>query len=447
MKKNLNGKIATIIGILLIFLYGIFGLPHGVTGSALKDAIGQRIHLGLDLSGGAHLVLQVQVKDAVNAETDNLVARIQSDLQTAKLAGTPMKPDPDHNPQVIRVTGVDVNHSGEVRDELSNRFGSEYDISGGGSSGFFTLTMKPTVRTALETKTVDQTIDTITDRVNSLGVSEPTIQKYGLGENQILVELPGVEDPERVRDIIKSTSRLEVHSVEGNPAGYASEQEALTSLGGAVPPDEILLHGDSQGATNDGDHVFLLKRVSIVGGNDFRDASPIGSNDTGKQGVNFVLTNAGGERFYDYTSANVGKYMAIVLGDRVKNVAIIHSAIRDQGQIEGQFSKEQIEALSFTLRTGALPANINYIEERTVGPSLGADSVKQGVTAAIAGMLAVMVFMLIYYRGSGINADCGAIPESGDPVGIHGLQSRDTNLAGHRRRHPEPSVWALTPMC
>ena len=405
MKKNLNGKIATIFGVLLVCLYGIFGLPKGITGAAIVDAISQRIHLGLDLQGGAHLVLQVVVKDAVNAETDNIVARIQQDFATAKLTGTPTKLDPA-NPQIIKITGTDPAKANNVHDELTDRYGTEYDVTGGGVDNTWTLTMKPSVLTTLESKTVDQAIDTINDRVNKLGVSEPTIQKYGLGDNQILLELPGISDPEQVRNIIQSSSRLEVHEVAGNAQGYASEQEALASLGGNVPPDEEILAGDSQNSTSAGpDQYFLLKRVSIVGGQDFRDASAMGTNDQGKQGVNFVLTNAGGEKFYDYTSAHIGSYMAVVLGDRVKNVATIQGAIRDNGQITGQFSKAQIDALSFTLRTGALPARINPIEERTVGASLGTDSIKQGVIAAVAGMLAVMLFMLIYYRGSGINAD------------------------------------------
>ena len=411
MKKNLNGKIATIFGVLLVCLYGIFGIPHGVTGTALLSAITQRIHLGLDLQGGAHLILQVVVKDAVNAETDNTVARIQQDLATYKLQGQPMKLDPVNNPQIIKITGIDSGKSSDVRNDLSDHYGAQYDITSG-SDNSVTLTMKPTELTALEDKTVTQAIDTIRSRVDSLGVSEPVIAPYGLGEHQILVELPGVSDLGRVRDIIQSTSQLSVHEVVGNSGtGFASEQEALASLGGNLPPDEIILGGDAQNSGSSGgpDQFFILKRVSIVGGLDFRDASAIGVNDTGKQGVNFVLTNAGGEKFYDYTSAHIHDYMAIVLGTRVKNVAVINGAIRDQGQIEGQFSKQQIDDLSLTLRTGALPASINYIEERTVGASLGADSIKQGVTAAVAGMLAVMVFMLIYYRGSGINADLALI--------------------------------------
>ena len=408
MKKNLNTKIAIILGILLVFTYGIFfgfDAPKFGAGETLTKQLTEHIHLGLDLKGGAHLILQVVVKDAVNAETDNTVARIQQAFETSKLTlASVLKPNPDV-PQTIQITGTDPAKSNDVRDELTNRFGTEYDIKSGADNSW-TLTLKPTQLLDLEARTVDQSIETIRDRVDKLGVSEPVIQKYGLGENEILVELPGIDNLDQVKEIIQSTSQLQVHEVEGNSAGYASEQEALTSLNGAVPPDQELLHGDAQGVVSDGaDHVFLVKRVSIVGGKDFRDASAIGANDTGRQGVNFVLTNAGGERFYDYTSANVGKYLAIVLGDRVKNVAVIKSAIRDQGQIEGQFSKEQIEALSFTLRTGALPATIIPIEQRTVGASLGADSIRQGVIAAVVGMAAVLIFMLIYYRGAGINAD------------------------------------------
>ena len=431
MKKNLNGKIALIVGTLLVFLYGIFGIPHGFSGAALEQAITQRIHLGLDLRGGAHLILQVVVKDAVNAETDNTVARIEQAMNDNRLTFSQvLKPDPN-TPQMIRVAGVDPTQSSKVSSELSDRFGAEYDIASNSNDHSLTLTMKPSQLADLESRTLDQSIETIRDRVDRLGVSEPVIQRYGLGANEILVELPGVEDLDRIKDIIQSTSRLEVHEVAGNPDGYNNEQEAMAGLGGAIPPDEYLVHGDPQGVSSSGsDRVFLLKRVSIVGGRDFRDASAIGPNDSGKQGVNFVLTNAGGQRFYDYTSSHVGTYMAIVLGDRVKNVAVIQSAIRDNGQIEGQFSKEQIDALSLTLRTGALPASIIPIEQRTVGASLGADSIREGVTAAIAGTLAVMFFMLLYYRGAGINADLALFLNLVILLGFMGFSQSTLTLPG-----------------
>jgi preprotein translocase subunit SecD len=341
-----------------------------------------------------------------------------------------MKADAVNNPQIITITGIDAGKSSDVRNDLADHYGAEYDIAGG-PNNTVTLTMKATQVTALEDKTVTQAIDTIRSRVDSLGVSEPVIAPYGLGEHQILVELPGVSDLNRVRDIIQSTSQLSVHEVVGNGSGFASEQEALASVGGTLPPDEEILSGDSQGASSGGpDQYFILKRVSIVGGLDFRDASAIGVNDSGKQGVNFVLTNAGGEKFYEYTSNHIHDYMAIVMGSRVKNVAIINGAIRDQGQIEGQFSKEQIDDLSLTLRTGALPASITYIEERTVGASLGADSIRQGVIAAVTGMLAVMVFMLIYYRGSGINADLALILNLVILLGFMGYSSATLTLPG-----------------
>jgi len=432
MKKNLRNKIALIFGILLVFLYGtFFGFDAPKFGESLNKQLTEHIHLGLDLRGGAHLILQVVVKDAINAETDNTAARIQQDFQTAKLTlSNVLKPNPDA-PQTIQVTGTDPAKSTEVRDELTTRFGTEYDVHSG-SDNSWTLTIKPTVLAELESKAVDQSIETIRDRVDKLGVSEPVIQKYGLGENQILVELPGIDNLDQVKDIIQSTSRLEVHEVASNSAaGFATEAEALASVNGVLPPDEVMLHGDSQGSTTDNaDHIFIVKRVSIVGGKDFRDASAIGANDMGRQGVNFVLTNAGGERFYDYTSTHVGSYMAITLGDRVKNVAVIKSAIRDQGQIEGQFSKDQIDALSFTLRTGALPATIIPIEQRTVGASLGADSIRQGVIAAIVGMVAVMAFMLFYYRGSGINADLALILNLVILLGFMGFSHATLTLPG-----------------
>ena len=433
MKKNLNSKIAIIIGVVVLCLYGTFfgtDLPKFTPGETLVKQLTEHIHLGLDLQGGAHLILQVQVKDAVNAETDNTLARIQQDLAVYKLQGQPLKTDAVNNPQTITITGIDAGKSSDVRNDLADHYGTEYDIAGG-ANNTVTLTMKPTQLTALEDKTVTQAIDTIRSRVDSLGVSEPVIAPYGLGEHQILVELPGVSDLNRVRDIIQSTSQLSVHEVVGNGSGFATEQEALASAGGTLPPDEEILSGDSQAGSSAGhDEFFVVKRVSIVGGLDFRDASAIGVNDTGKQGVNFVLTNAGGEKFYDYTQAHVGGYMSIVMGNRVKNVAVIKGPIRDQGQIEGQFTKEQIDDLSLTLRTGALPASITYIEERTVGATLGADSIKQGVTAAVAGMLAVMIFMLIYYRGSGINADLALIMNLIILLGFMGFYGATLTLPG-----------------
>jgi preprotein translocase subunit SecD len=403
MNKNLNKKIALIIAGLAVCVYGFVGLPSGFSGKALEQSMAKRIHLGLDLRGGAHLVLQVVVAEAVNQETDDAVQRVQQDLKTANLTFTQVyKPDPAKQPTVIRVEGTAPASSSAVRSTLDDKFSNEYDLSGG-ADNTWTLTMKPNIELALEQKTVDQAIETITDRVNALGVSEPVVSPYGLGKNEILVELPGISDLEQVKSIIQSTARLEVHAVAGGP--YKDEAEALAANNGGLPSDDILLHGSGSLATgSDADAVYVLKRVPVVAGSDFRSADP-GTDQNGRSAVHFTLTNEAGDKFYDYTSKNVGQSMAIVMENRVKEVANIQNPIRDTGEIVGSFSPTELEVLSKMLRTGALPASLLPIEDRTVGASLGADSIRQGVTAAVVGVLVVMAFMLFYSRGSGINAD------------------------------------------
>jgi len=185
MKKNLNGKIALIFAVLLVCVYGILGVPSGFSGKALTEALTKRIHLGLDLRGGAHLILQVVVAEAVNAETDNAAQRIQQDLKTANLGYTQVyKPDAKSHPDAIKIDGVSAANANAVRSLLDTKLSNEYDVTGGTESGF-TITMKMPVRQALEKKTVSQAIETIRDRVDSLGVREPKIDEYGLGANQI----------------------------------------------------------------------------------------------------------------------------------------------------------------------------------------------------------------------------------------------------------------------
>jgi preprotein translocase subunit SecD len=429
MKKNLNGKIALIFAVLLVCIYGIIGIPSGFSGKALTDALTKRIHLGLDLRGGAHLILQVVVSEAVSAETDNMVGVIQQDLRKAhQTFGQIYKPDPTKRPQVVRIDGIAPASASAVRSTLDAKYSNEYDVAGG-SDNSFTLTMKPTVQSQLEAKTVQQAIETIRDRVDSLGVSEPVIQEYGLGANQILVELPGIDDLDRVKSIIQSTARLSIHAVVGGP--FPDEQAALASVGGNLPADQMMMHGSGAMATgSDADSVYILQRLSVVAGNDFRSADPSTNQNTGQRNVIFTLTNEAGDKFYEYTSANVGRSMAVVLGDRVREVASIKSAIRDRGEIEGTFTEDEVTGLSKLLRTGALPASLTYLEDRTVGASLGADSIKEGVTAAIVGVLVVMIFMLIYYRGSGINADLALLLNLLILLGFMGYSTATLTLPG-----------------
>ena len=428
MKKNLKGKVAGIIAVLLICVYGFIGIPSGLSGKALLESVMKNIHLGLDLQGGAHLILQVVVSEALNAATDNAVTSITQNLKSANINVSQVyKPDPK-KPEVIRIEGTATDKSGDVRSLLDSKYGNEYDISGGTDNNW-TVTMKPSVVTALDKKTVQQAIETIRDRVDTLGVSEPVIQEYGLGDNQILVELPGVSDLDEVKRIISETARLEIHAVVGGP--YPNEQAALATIGGTLPPEDMLIHGSgAMTGGSDNDSVFVLQRQYIVGGSDFRSADPGTDQNTGQRTVHFTLTNEAGDRFYQYTSANVGHSMAVLLGGRVREVANIESAIRDSGEIRGSFSQNEVMDLSKMLRSGALPASLNYLEDRTVGASLGADSVKAGVTAAVVGVLVVLVFMLVYYRGSGINADLALLLNLLILLGFMGFSGSTLTLPG-----------------
>ncbi|MGD0155342.1 MAG: protein translocase subunit SecD [Terracidiphilus sp.] len=428
MKKDLKNKIALIIAVLLICLYGIFGVPSGISGKALLAAISNRIHLGLDLQGGAHLILQVQVSEAVNAETDNSIQEIQQDLKKGNLAVSQVyKPDPN-KPDVIRIEGANQAQSDAINSLLSGaKYANEYDVSGG-SDNPWTLTMKQPYESDLDKRTVDEAIETIRDRVDALGVSEPLIQEYGLGANQILVELPGISDLDQVKNVIKSTARLEIHAVDGGP--FPDEQAAMASVNNVLPPDEEILATSGALAGSSGTSYYILERTSIVAGSDFRSAQPGMNSNTGQRTVNFTLTDEAGDKFWNYTSANVGRDMAVVMGGAVRSVAVIKSAIRDSGLIEGSFSQNEVMELSKLLRTGALPASLNYIEASTVGATLGADSIRKGVTAAIVGIVVVMAFMLIYYKGSGINADLALIFNLIILLGIMGLSAAISSASG-----------------
>jgi preprotein translocase subunit SecD len=430
MKKNLNSKIALIVAVLVVCVWGIFGASSGVTGKDLLEGLTKRIHLGLDLRGGAHLILQVKVEEAVLAESNNTAARIMQDLKKANLSYSRVYvPDPV-KPQAIRVEGTAAASSNAVQTLLdSNKYSSEYNLDSGADNAW-TLTMKPPVLTALEKKTVQQAIEAIGDRVNALGVSEPVIQEYGLGANQILVELPGVENESDIEKIIQGTNRLEIHAVVGGP--YKDEQDAIASVGvgGALPADEeVKSFTPVLGSGADTASVYVLNRQYVVGGQDFRSADP-GTDQNGRRNVRFILTSEAGDRFYEYTSKNVRRSMAVVMNDQVREVATIENAIRDNGEIVGTFSQDEVTALSKLLSTGALPASLSQLEKRFVGASLGADSIHQGVTAAIVGVLVVMAFMLIYYKGSGINADLALILNLVILLGIMGLSSAMSTAAG-----------------
>jgi preprotein translocase subunit SecD len=430
MGKNLRGRTIAIIAVLVIFCYGIFGIPHGVTPTALKASMLERIKLGLDLKGGTRLVLYVHVQDAVVSTTDRDVERLQEDLQKVPGAGAVQvhKLDPAH-PEVITLANIPANQVSAVRSLLEGNDYAQYDVASN-ADGSVKITLKLAAVKEIESHALDQSLETISDRVNALGVAETQVQKYGVGENELVVEMPGISDPGQVDDAIHSTSKLAVYPVVGGP--YDDDQAAMTALSDVVPPDDMLVHGKAKPTDSDG--VYLLQRASIIEGMDFRDAQP-STDVNGRPNMTFTLTTEAGKRFFAYTSAhkadsaNPGS-MAIVLGGKVKSVATINEGISDRGQIDGSFSHDEVANLSLMLRTGALPAQIDTLDTFTVGPSLGAESIRQGVMAAIFGTLAVMAFMLIYYRGAGVNADLALVLNLIILLGFMGFAGATLTLPG-----------------
>jgi len=407
MNKNLLWKIVSILAIVLFFFYGIFGIPKKFTGDGLADAVTDHIHLGLDLKGGTHLILQVHVNDAISVDAQNAIEVLKQQFRSKKIDYADIsQTDPQNNPDRITIKGVQPSSRNDLLSIAKDRL-PEYDITGG-AQDTWNLSMRPSNLSDMKNRAVSQAIETIRSRIDQLGVSEPTIEEHGLGQYQILVQLPGVDDPGRVKDIMQSTAMLEIKQQLGGP--YPSEQAALQDKGGVLPADAILLPGHAMpGTPDEGQAWYLVSRVSAVSGKDLRDAQP-SSDQNGQPSVSFTLTGEGGQRFYNFTSSHVGDSLAVVLDNKVQEVANIKEPIRDRGEISGgRMSDQQAKDLSMILRSGALPASISYLEERTVGPSLGADSIRSGVRAAVIGMIAVLVFMLIYYRGAGINADVALI--------------------------------------
>ncbi len=402
MDKSLRGRFGVVLFVILVCVLGITGFPRNV--QQLKEALQNRIHLGLDLKGGTHLILQVQVEDAVNATTDQAVERLRDEMKAKGIPSADLsRADSTH----LQIKGVPDEKVQDLKALVSDQF-SDWDLtSAAGDPHSRVLAMKVTAAAGIRNQALLQSMNTIRNRVDRLGVAEPTIAEYGgLGDYELVVQLPGVDDPTRVKDIIQSTAMLELKIVRDGP--YSSQEAALAAHGGVLPPDTELLPGrpESRSEGSSGEVWYIVDRVAAVTGRDLRPGGATPSHDENQRpAVSFSLTRDGASRFERVTGQNVGKLLAIVLDRRVYSAPVIEDTIRDNGIIRGSFTPEQTSDMALVLNSGALPASIKYLSEQTVGPSLGLDSIRHGVVASIVGLLAVMAFMLVYYRGSGINAN------------------------------------------
>jgi preprotein translocase subunit SecD len=403
MNPQLRWKFILIAIVILLCIYGLVGIPFPTSLAQVKENLSDRIKLGLDLKGGSHLVLQVQVDEAIGQRCDQAVDQITKQLREKNVnVGDIRRLDDTH----IQVDNVDPATSGTFRDIVTNQF-SDWNVSpAAGVVNGYLLTLKPSIIADLRRDTMDQALETITRRINALGLTEPTIAFTGRGDNEILVQLPGEGDPTSAKRVIQAGGQLSLNRVADDQT-YPSEAAALGAKGGVLPPGTLILPGksDSVAAGSPAQVYYILDRAPIVTGQDLRGATPApDTNNPSQFQVHFELSTAAAARFGPFTEANIGHRMAIVLDHQVYSAPVIQGRIDDNGEITGNFNQDTSHELALVLRAGALPASIKYLEERTVGPSLGADSIRQGVRASIGSILVVMIFLVFYYRLSGVNA-------------------------------------------
>ncbi len=387
-------------------LYSVIGLPTSL--DDIKAHMAERINLGLDLKGGTYLIMQVQVQDAIRAEADRTIQRLEEELRDQ---GIEYQAFSRNNPETIEdadsieitVDGIPTDRVSQFREIVDSVFPDW--VAGGVTSSSWKLNLRPSALSRIKGETVTQSMATIENRINGLGLTEPSIQQHGRAdtEHEILVQMPGLKDPARVMELLQMSAQLEIQEVRDGP--YLNRQAALAAHSGVLPPNsEILPYSVFDTGTRE-EQWYILNRTPVVTGRDLKNARPSRDTQTQEWQAGFTLSREAGVRFGQFTQARIGKPLSVVLDNRIKNVATIQSRITDEGVITGLGGEQEASDLCLVLRAGSLPASIEYLEERTVGASLGADSIQQGVRSAILGVVLIVLCMLIYYRKAGINAN------------------------------------------
>ena len=367
MQRNLMIKTVVIVATVLVCIFGIIGFPTSV--DSLEKNMQRRIHLGLDLKGGSHMVLQVQVQDAAKTTADQVIEQIREETRTRNIAVNGFdRNDPetlkDTDTIQVNIHGVDATRAQVFRNMVTEKF-PDWILTPVNTTDY-RMNMKPSSLIELKRNTVTQSIETIDRRVNALGLTEPTVQAHGdpATESEILVELPGEGDPAHVKEIIGATAQLKIVEVK-NEGPWKTKEEALAAKGGILPLNTELREYVSAGG---GGGWYLISRTPVITGQDMRTARAATDPDSpGRWETSFTLSQDGARRFEKFTQANIGNRLAVVLDQQIRSVATIQSAISDQGRINGLATDQEAQDLSLVLRTGALPAGIKYLQERTIG--------------------------------------------------------------------------------
>jgi preprotein translocase subunit SecD len=405
MSSNLKWKAIFILAVILVCIVGLIGLPtFPKSWDGVKSNFSNSIKLGLDLQGGTHLILQVQVQEAISQDTDQTLDRLTTTFRDKAIRYDELR---KLNDTQILVHNIAPEQAGTARNLITDQFPDWTVTPAPGEASGYVATMSPTRVSGIQQQTMDQAQETIRRRIDALGLTEPLVAPYGQGDNEIIVELPGEGDPNRAKSVIQAGGQLELHLVlDSTP--YSSEAAALAAHGGILPPNAQLVEGKTTAASSTQpvtENWYLIDRAPVVTGRDLRSATAVRSTkNIGFYDVDFQLSTEAGRRFGPFTEQNIGKQLGIVLEHRLQTAPQINGRIEDSGVIEGTFGEQEANDLALVLRSGALPASIKYLEERTVGPSLGADSIRHGVQASIVSLIVVLVFMVVYYRLSGVNA-------------------------------------------
>jgi len=383
VNKNLRWKVLVILAVVGLSVWSFY--PPGT-----------KVNLGLDLKGGVHMVMRVQTDAALRIETETTVERLRETLATAGVQYAKLEVT---TPTEFVVEGIQ-------NDQGFRTAAVEVDTVFARSSGTgsYTYAMRPNLAVQLREEAVNQALQTIERRVNELGVAEPVVARQGAAD-QILVQLPGVTDVARAKEIIRSTALLELKLVEQGP--FPTQEAAMQAVNNALPPDMVIVSGSQDvaatGGGTPGTVYYIVRRVAPVTGRDLRNSRPT-LDENNLPAVSFTFNQDGARRFGQFTEQNIGRSLAIILDNRVFTAPTIQSRIADEGRITGSFTQQEAQDLSLVLRTGALPAPMDFLEERTIGPSLGQASIDAGIQASIGGLALVVVFILFYYKLTGLNA-------------------------------------------
>ncbi|MGB1547226.1 MAG: protein translocase subunit SecD [Alphaproteobacteria bacterium] len=387
-------KIVLILAVCVAgFVFASPNLMRPGTLEGLPDWLPHKsINLGLDLQGGSHLLLEVDVNTVIRERLESLVDSVRVTLRTARVGYTNLGAegeavtfqltDPETLPQVQELVGnLDTD-----------------TVLDAGADGMVRLTYTEQALKERRQHAVEQSIEIVRRRIDETGTREPTIQRQGA--DRILVQLPGLQDPERIKKLLGKTAKLNFHLVDLT----TTVEEARE---GRVPPGSALLPSDEVGPDGQTVYYVIRKRV-MVSGDTLVDAQP--TFEDARPVVFFKFDSIGGRRFGEVTKDNIGKPFAIVLDGKVISAPVIRSAILGgSGIISGSFSVQEVQDLALLLRAGALPAPLTILEERTVGPGLGADSIRAGEIACVLGMVFVIIFMVMIYGRFGVMADLALI--------------------------------------